>query len=381
MRTQKLSQLAFSLFLLTGSLSCVETPSAGREKTTTETVSTGETLSDQMMVIRMAEKLKGRYDDVMDYSEGFATVIKEGKYGLVDTAGKELIPPTLENMADFSNGYAVLQEGGAWRVIDVKGTVLTPPQSNWEFAAVAGPDLIMVHTKEGKYGYVTASGKTVVPFDYTGADFSFFKQGVAIMEKGEMKGLVDRQNNIVAPFEYSYINAFDDSRYTTVKKGGKWGIMRNDGVLVHPVTMPYSEAMSFSNGLSRVKKGTLNGYIDTTGKEVLPLQYADAMDFNQWGYAQITDYKQNWLINTKGEEIFRKNYSQIDQQGPDLFLVTDRETNTIAAVNKAGSALWPGSYTSVIPMGQNEFMVKGAGGEAQWFVDAAGTKLADYVPQ
>jgi hypothetical protein len=48
--------------------------------------------------------------------------------------------------------------------------------------------------------------------------------------------------------------------------GGRWGFIEKTGKMV--IYPQFDEAMSFANGLARVKMGGRTGYIDAAGKYV-----------------------------------------------------------------------------------------------------------------
>ncbi|MDR1484764.1 MAG: WG repeat-containing protein, partial [Planctomycetaceae bacterium] len=55
---------------------------------------------------------------------------------------------------------------------------------------------------------------------------------------------------------------------------GRVGFLCKDGGVVIPAK--YDHAYGFTKGLARVKLGDKYGFIDTTGKEIIPLKYDDA---------------------------------------------------------------------------------------------------------
>ena len=84
-----------------------------------------------------------------------------------------------------------------------------------------------------------------------------------------------------------------------VKFNGKWGYIDTTGKVVIP--LKYDSARDYSRGLKGLAPVKLNGkwgYIDTTGKEVIPLKYDSVMNFytdlspvklnGKWGYIDMT---------------------------------------------------------------------------------------------
>ena len=75
-----------------------------------------------------------------------ALVYKDGKWGYIDTTGKEIVPCQYEWYGNFSDGLAALY-------------------------------------KDGKYGYIDTTGKVVIPFVFSHA--GYFGDGLAYVEIGE----------------------------------------------------------------------------------------------------------------------------------------------------------------------------------------------------
>lgn len=73
--------------------------------------------------------LSSQYDIIRDYTEGYAAVQKDGKWGLVDGAGQCVIPCQYDEVGDFSEGLAAVKDadhngkGEQWAYIDTKGEI------------------------------------------------------------------------------------------------------------------------------------------------------------------------------------------------------------------------------------------------------------------
>ena len=65
-----------------------------------------------------------------------------------------------------------------------------------------------------------------------------------------------------------------------MKKDGKYGYIDTTGKVVIPCQ--YDDAWSFSEGLARVWKGEKTGFVDKNGKEVIPCEYDEAA----YGYGE-----------------------------------------------------------------------------------------------
>ena len=83
-----------------------------------------------------------------------------------------------------------------------------------------------------------------------------------------------------------------------VSLNGKLGFIDKTGKEVIPIK--YDDAESPSEGLAKVKLNDKYGFIDKTGKEVIPIKYDYVADFSE-GLAQVKLNNKWFYINQKGE--------------------------------------------------------------------------------
>ena len=84
---------------------------------------------------------------------------------------------------------------------------------------------------------------------------------------------------------------FNEGR-AAVKRGSLWGYVDAGGLEV--VAPRYDGAFAFSQGRAAVNRGGRWGYVDLTGREVIPLRYADARVFGADGFAEVTLDGRTW---------------------------------------------------------------------------------------
>ncbi len=85
---------------------------------------------DSWVMVSMEGKPVGSdtYEEVKPfYSEGYAAVKKDGKWGFVDADGKICISPQYEDARSFSYGHAAIKKGGKWGLIDSNNKVIIEP--------------------------------------------------------------------------------------------------------------------------------------------------------------------------------------------------------------------------------------------------------------
>ena len=208
-----------------------------------------------------------KYDNVSSFSEGFAVVEKDKKYGYVDQNGKEVVPPTYYSAGSFSDGVAVAysKEDCTWHIIDKTGNVKAQLKGYDNVGYSFSNGFIQVE-KDDKYGLADTAGKEVLPpvYDFVGD----FNDGLAWAEKNEMWGLIDIAGNEVLPFIYDGIRSFNDG-LAWAEKNEMWGLIDIAGNEI----LPFIYSQSFNEGFSRVKEDGNLSLVDKTGKEVLTLPH------------------------------------------------------------------------------------------------------------
>ncbi|WP_438495064.1 WG repeat-containing protein [Paenibacillus sp. IHBB 3054] len=155
----------------------------------------------------------------------------------------------------------------------------------------------------GRYGYINTKGIVAIPCQYASA--GNLSGGVAhvVLAEGAGEALIDRAGKVVTTLTEKYSSEFyfsDGLALAYAPKDGKIGFINTSGKLVIPYQ--YTEARGYSQGLALVKNSAgLYGYINTAGKTVIPFKYKEGSDFSE-GLASVKNAKGKWgFINKQGE--------------------------------------------------------------------------------
>jgi len=90
--------------------------------------------------------------------------------------------------------------------------------------------------------------------------------------------LIDASCSVIAEAgEVTQLQPFSDGLAAAKGKSGRWGFIDRTGKFVIPER--FEQAGTFSEGLARVSIESLWGYIDRKGKFVIPAKYHKARDF------------------------------------------------------------------------------------------------------
>ena len=176
------------------------------------------------------------------FSEGLASVKKDGKYGFIDTSGNTKIPFIYDEAYPFLEGLARVKKDGKWGFIDTSGNTKIPLiyDDAWSFS-----EGLALVKKDRKYGFLDTSGNTKIPLIY---DWAYsFSAGLALVEKDRKWGFIDTSGNTKIPLIYDDVYSFS-AGLASVKKDGKWGFIDTSGNTKIPLI--YDDAASFSEGLA-----------------------------------------------------------------------------------------------------------------------------------
>ena len=190
------------------------------------------------------------YSNIGDYNNGLYIVRKDNDeegtyaYGVVNDGGTVYIPVEYDRI-EFTNEYGEYEDNvykceknGKWGLVSSTNGTLLPCEYNSLSNKGNG---IWRTFKNGKYGYVQlnrlSSITTLIPCIYESlGDYSSDSYIHATL-KGK-KGMIDGQNKIIIPFEYSKVGnpCHTSNGYSIiwVEKDGKLGIYNDDGKELQP---------------------------------------------------------------------------------------------------------------------------------------------------
>ena len=204
-----------------------------------------------------------RYDQVGDMSDHLAAVQKGQKYGYIDEDGKEVIAVNLyafDNLsaARFRDGRAKTTYRGKYGMIDAAGKRLVPnlfddiiPAPNWPVPVQRG----------GLWGYAKNTN-IVIKCLYDSAQP--FERGRAIVVRKGQWGVINEKGVIIIPLEYSNIEPLGENMYI-VAKAGRTGIVNQEGAVILPIE--YDRLKEYVPGILQVVMDGEFLYFDlTTGK-------------------------------------------------------------------------------------------------------------------
>jgi hypothetical protein len=271
-------------------------------------------------------------------------VEEDGRRGFIDRAGQIVIPPCFDAVGEFSEGLARFERDGRWGYIDPAGDIVIEPTFPWAEEFHEGLAHVQVTGSvlgyDGRWGYIDQSGRIVITpnfgrlFDDSDGEESAFHDGLAMVEVEDnaippRKGFIDKSGKLVIAARFTYVYPFSEgfAAATESETGDTgWGYIDRSGNWAIPPL--FDAASSFQFGLAPVNRKRDCGYIDKKGDRVLrlPAPHGQQDCASAWG--DFTDGLSRWL--------FGKKYGFIDRSGktviPPRFDLTYGFSEGLAAV-------------------------------------------------
>ncbi|GHT72906.1 hypothetical protein FACS189456_2620 [Bacteroidia bacterium] len=121
-------------------------------------------------------------------------------------------------------------------------------------------------------------------------------------------GFIEKSGNMIISCEKGYDVARDYSEdFAAVSRGEKNGFIDKTGKEVIPIK--YDWVYSFSENLAVVNRADKCGFVDKTGKEVIKCQYEDAWSFSE-GLAVVSRNDKSGFIDKTGALVIPCKYDE-----------------------------------------------------------------------
>ena len=212
----------------------------------------------------------------------------DGKYGYIDKSGKMVISAQFDFADDFSEGMAIVKIGDKFGFIDKTGNMVVGLQFDDAGVFSEGMAAVLIN---GKYGYIDKTGNFVIEPKFS--DAGAFSEGLAPADVDDKTGYINTKGEFVIEPQFysgaSFSEGFAVVTYREDYQNYDGIIDKNGNFLVKPEMGTQFD--SFCEGLAKISRDWEYGFIDKTGKIVIPLQYE---------FQSLHDSFKNGLAYTEG---------------------------------------------------------------------------------
>jgi hypothetical protein len=264
--------------------------------------------------------------DTSDEMQMLLSIIDGGavKVGLLSREGELVLPCKYDEIFDdvahgFYYPFVRAQEYandsvigdipilvGTYGITDTNGNIISEPM--FEEMPVFGDGMFRVRIG-GKYGFADASGKVVIQPQW---EFAVaFSEGKAIVSMNSNSSIIDNTGKVLAANlgDGTGMYRFFNNRARCRSNDGQYGYMDPTGKRVIPPT--YDSGDDFENGAAIVGKENKYGLIDTAGKILIPMEYDFLYNLGD-GLYKVKDSEGNvGVMNSKGETVVAREYDDV----------------------------------------------------------------------
>jgi hypothetical protein len=261
------------------------------------------------------------------------------KAGFIDRAGRVVIEPYFEDVTPFQEGLASVRLNGKWGVIDPSGMQVIPGISSIPLKFSEG----RAEFSDGLRGVLAASGNIVVNPKYEAVGEFRGSLGY-VRDRKQRYGFIDLSGKEVIPPFFENARSFS-AGLAPVKLGGKWGYI--DATARFIIEPAFDQAQPFTEGLACVRVDGLWGYIDPSGTFMIPPKFGDAFSFSEGLADAACEPKMSGYIDQSGDFAIAPAFVYTKQFREGLAAVTNEEKALFHFIDRSGSAAFPGEFLSV----------------------------------
>jgi len=289
-----------------------------------------------------------RYQQIWDFKEGFAVVMLNDKFGLIDRTGKLIVEPVYEApKGEMKCGYIAFENGfGPVVLYDTAGRVILPMLSG---VNVILPCQQRITLSRNQYGMINFKGETILPFEFTTA--FVVPEGFCVAEKADKTGnnrwygLYDLNGKQVLPHVYESIDAFFNGR-AIFRKNGKWGVLDENGSEL--ISARYDRIDRYNNNGYAVvyknfgKDDVRVGIIDKKGHEVVPVKYQWIDEvYNVYdGMVALAENRKYGFADSSGKIVIPFKYVKVESFISGIAKVW-KDWHHCGYINKTGKEIIP----------------------------------------
>ncbi len=335
-----------------------------------------------LLVDSMGKLLNGiPYDLVSFPSKGQSFILKlKDKFGVLDYSLNEKVPFIYDVITDANEGMLAVKQNDKWGYLDSTGSLIYGVQSTVPYYFMCGE--VIVQKKEEntlKFIKIDKNGKEHPYTDKT----SIFSEYVEDSITGNIEsiyGLLNADGEVLISPYYDVIYPFSEG-LAAVVKNEKLGFIDSTGKVIIPLTLYYNSSIypTFSEGFTVVgNEEGKRGFIDKSGKLVIPFDYDIATDFKN-GLASVHLYNRKkqtitaFLIDKNNKRVTRK-YGSIYEFSEGLAAVS--KNGKTGFVNRKEKMVIPFKYDYA---GSFINGIAGVQKNRKWgFINKTGELVVDY---
>lgn len=245
-----------------------------------------------------------------------------GKWGYINNDNEFVIKPVFDGCGLFSEGFAWVIYQGKYKIINKHGDYINE-QASFDGVAKAHKNIIPV--KRGKlWGAVDTTAKQIIDFEYE--ELSVLDQNLVLIMKNRKWGLADNQGKEICLPVYDHKFHFDGGTAIVSRNYGDFGIINKSGKEI--VKCQFDGVEVINDSIFKVFKEKSYGKKDygliINENIKYPVEYKRIQHFND-SLLVLTNDSISGILNMKGDTIFKFIYSDLKAGNTNLLAAKNEE--------------------------------------------------------
>ncbi|MBC9797114.1 WG repeat-containing protein [Sinomicrobium weinanense] len=337
---------------------------------------------------------------------GLLRVRKDGKTGLVNAEGTELLPCVYDDIEEpfnlYSKGelpYLLLHRDGQTGLADLEGNIVL--DTHFDDISIQGPYFVV--SVEGMYSLLDRKGRQLLDPVYS--DISSIKithpdgpdTWIIVVKEGELYGFFDPETGLFVPPEFQNVknassgfssyNKDPSLGLVEVTHEGKVGMYDLDGQVVMPVR--YDKWDHYDKkypALLIVENNEKKGLYDLgTGREIISPAYGHIGKPESGNLLRVSTRSygggKNGVYTIKGKQVLPVGYSKVAflDNGWIQAETGDEYKNRLKGIFDAeGNTILPIKYDEITPLTSETWLLRSKGGYNLFRTKTQKSMVLDY---
>ena len=210
----------------------------------------------------------------------------------------------------YENNAIKVKKDGKYGIINIDGKEILPCEYD-EIKTLKGLENSILVYKDGNMGLVDSKGNKVIKAEYTNilAIEDDYKLGYITVDSNNKYGVVDCNNTKVLNNKYEDIKPISGNGNYVVKENGKYKLIKKDETVL--IENKFDDAIKIKNDKIIIKSGNKYGVLNTAGEVILDAKY----DEIKFAYLDTYIVKENGkygVINKDKKMVIEEKYSSMN---------------------------------------------------------------------
>ena len=210
------------------------------------------------------------FDDIGQLSNNLAHVVSNKKMGFINNIGEIIIPIKFDapynyqDICNFNLGFCTVVRNGKYGMIDTTGKI----KIKYSYKQLGKSSELIAFRKSNLWGFMRHNGKKILSSKYNYAEST--TNNIAIVQKDTLMGIINHSAKYIIPMTYNSIRLLNDSENYLLQMGNLYGVSSKYGKLILPVE--FDEILPINSSYFKLRKNDKTIYYNMFDQKFIEIQ-------------------------------------------------------------------------------------------------------------